>query len=91
MISIIGDSADELAKLQLLLDAGALNSDENVALDVTYKLSSGGVLLVDEYNHIVGSEPKACNNCGWRLLPDRPCIKCYDRDEWMPESGIEED
>lgn len=54
MIRIIGDTADELADLQLLLEIGTLNSDEDTTLDITYKLSSGGSLLVDQYNHIVG-------------------------------------
>ena len=54
MISIIGDSVDELADLQSVLETGILNSNDNTALDVTYKLSSGDILLVDRYNHIVG-------------------------------------
>lgn len=56
MICIIGDTADELADLQTLIEIGVLNSDEESTLDVTYKLSSGDILLVDQYNHIVGSK-----------------------------------
>lgn len=53
MISIIGDSVDELTDLRSLLEIGLLNSNENTVLDVTYKLFSGDILLVDRYNHIV--------------------------------------
>lgn len=56
MIHIIGDTADELADLQILLEAGMINSNENTTLDITYKLSSGAILLVDQYNHIVGEK-----------------------------------
>ena len=54
MIVIIGDTADELADLQLLLETGMLNTNEDTTLTITYKLSSGGTLLVDQYDHIVG-------------------------------------
>ena len=54
MIHIIGDTADELADLQILLETGMLNSNKNVTLDINYKLSSGNILLADQYNHIVG-------------------------------------
>ena len=54
MISIIGDSVDELANLQSIIETGLLNNDESTTLDVTYKLSSRDILLVDQYNHIVG-------------------------------------
>lgn len=56
MIHIIGDTADELANLQILLETGMLNSSKNVTLDINYKLSSGNILLVDRYNHIVGEK-----------------------------------
>lgn len=58
MISIIGDTADELAALQSIIDTGVINSNEASTLDVTYKLSSGDILLVNQYNHIIGSKPK---------------------------------
>ena len=54
MISIIGNSVDELANLQSIIETGLLNNDESTTLDVTYKLSSRDILLVDQYNHIVG-------------------------------------
>ena len=54
MIHIIGDTTDELAELQMLLEAGMINSNEDTTIDITYKLSSGAILLVDQYNHIVG-------------------------------------
>ena len=56
MIQIIGDTVDELADIQKLLETGMLNSNEAGAIDVTYKLSSGNVILVDQYNHIVGEK-----------------------------------
>ena len=56
MIKIIGDTPDELAELQDIMDAGILNNGNNkISLDVCYELSSGDHLLVDEYDHIVGS------------------------------------
>ena len=62
MISIIGDTSDELATLQSIIDAGMVNSNERFTLDVTYKLSSGDNLLVNQYKHIVGSKPKKDEN-----------------------------
>lgn len=56
MIQIIGDTVDELADIQKLLETGMLNSNETGAIDVTYKLSSGNVILADQYNHIVGEK-----------------------------------
>ncbi len=58
MIQIIGETADELAKIQMVLEAGALNSNEDGTIDVKYKLSSGNILLVDQYNHIVGEKER---------------------------------
>ena len=58
MITIIGDTSDELATLQYIINTGILNAsnDNNyVAVDVTYKLSSGDKLLVNQYDYIVGS------------------------------------
>lgn len=55
MICITGDTADELANLQILIETGILNSNEDIALDITYNLL-GGILLVDQYNHIVGKK-----------------------------------
>lgn len=62
MISIIGDTSDELAALQSIIDAGVINSNETSTVDVTYKLSSGDILLVNRYNHIIGSKPKEAKN-----------------------------
>lgn len=53
MISKIGDSVDELTDLRSLLEIGLLNRNENIDLNVTYKLFSGDILLIDRYNHIV--------------------------------------
>lgn len=56
MIHIIGDTFEELADLQTLIEAGKLNYHEKkIKVYTTFKLSSGGTLLVDQYNHIVGS------------------------------------
>lgn len=62
MISIIGDTADELAALQSIINAGVINSNEASTVDVTYKLLSGDILLVNQYNHIIGSKPKEAAN-----------------------------
>ena len=56
MIHITGDTADELADLQKLLETGMLNGNKDTTIDITYKLSSGDTLLVDKYNHIVGQK-----------------------------------
>ena len=56
MIYIIGDTAEELADLQILLETGILNSNEYTTIDITYKLSSGSTLLTDQYNHIVSKK-----------------------------------
>ena len=56
MIYIIGDTSDELADLQTLLETGMVNGNKDTTLNITYKLSSGGILLVDQYNHIVGEK-----------------------------------
>jgi len=58
MISIIGDTSDELAALQSIIDTGVINSNEICTVDVTYKLSSGDDLLINQYNHIIGSKQK---------------------------------
>lgn len=56
MIQIIGDTFEELADLQTLIEAGKLNYHEKkIKVYATFKLSSGGTLLVDQYNHIIGS------------------------------------
>ena len=56
MIQIIGDTFEELADLQTLIDAGKLNYHEKkIKVYATFKLSSGGTLYVDQYDHIVGS------------------------------------
>jgi len=56
MITITGDTSDELAALQDIIDTGVLNSSDLFTVDVIYKLSSEEKLLVDRYNHIVGSK-----------------------------------
>lgn len=62
MISIIGDTSDELAALQSIIDTGVINSNETSTVNITYKLSSGDILLVNQYNHIIGSKPKEAEN-----------------------------
>ena len=59
MITIIGDTSNELSNLQNIIETGILNSNEKLIADVTYKLSTGDVLLVDKYNHIVGSKSES--------------------------------
>lgn len=56
MIHIIGDTFEELADLQTLLESGQLNFRKGITVDVAFELSSGGTLLVDQYNHIIGSK-----------------------------------
>ena len=56
MIQIIGDTSDELSFLQKIIESGILNSTVSGTIDVTYKLSSGGALLADQYNHIIGKK-----------------------------------
>lgn len=56
MIQIIGDTFEELADLQTLLETGKLNyHEEKIKVKATFKLSSGGTLFFDKYGHIVGS------------------------------------
>ena len=55
MIQIIGDTFEELADLQTVLENGAINSSREISIDCAFKLSSGGNLLYDQYGHIVGS------------------------------------
>ena len=64
MISIVGDNFEELALMQDIIDSGISNTDSsknNIEdIEVTYKLSSGNLLLVNNYNHIVGEQkPKS--------------------------------
>ena len=56
MIQIIGDTFEELADLQTLIETGQLNYHEKkIKIYTTFKLSSGGTLFTDQYGHIVGS------------------------------------
>ena len=41
-----------------IVETGILNGNEGGTIDITYKLSSGGILLVDQYNHIVGEKER---------------------------------
>lgn len=55
MILVIGDTPEELATLQSIIDTGILNNTtEESVIDVTYQLASGSTLLVNPYNHIIG-------------------------------------
>lgn len=59
MIMIIGDTPEELATLQSIIDTGILNNTtEESVIDITYQLASGNTLLVNPYNHIVGERNK---------------------------------
>ena len=56
MITIIGDTYEEIAVLQSVINTGMLNAHDTsgTILDTTYKLSSGNLILTDEYRNIVG-------------------------------------
>jgi hypothetical protein len=63
MIIVIGDTPEELAKLQSIIDTGILNTAiEEAVIDVTYRLASGNTLLVNAYNHIVGEKVSSKRN-----------------------------
>lgn len=61
MINIVGDTWEELANLQTIIDTGILNCNKMFNIDVNYKLLSGDSLLVNKYKHIVG-EKKVSND-----------------------------
>lgn len=65
MITIIGDTHEELAVLQSFINTGILNDRDmsGITFDATYKLSSGNVILTDRYGNIVGEKPKDCRAC----------------------------
>ena len=78
MITIIGDNPDELADLQDVIERGILNTKRNdeITLDVSYKLSSGDQLLVNKYNHIIGSIEK--ENKDFPQAKDiEPCVESF--------------
>ena len=58
MITIIGDTHEELAALQFVINTGILNVHDipKITLDTTYKLSSENLILTDEYGNIVGEK-----------------------------------
>ena len=60
MITIIGDTAEELSQLQDIIETGILNirSVEMDSLECTFELSSGDLLLYDQYKRIIGSKKK---------------------------------
>ena len=58
MIVITADTVYELAYLQKLIETGVLNSDKKATINVTYRLSSDDILLIDKYNSIVGSKSR---------------------------------
>lgn len=62
MINIVGNTWEELANLQTIIDTGILNCDEMFNIDVNYKLLSGGSLLINKYNHIVGAKKESNDN-----------------------------
>ena len=62
MINIVGNTWEELANLQTIIDTGFLNCDEMFNIDVNYKLLSGGSLLINKYNHIVGAKKESNDN-----------------------------
>lgn len=52
MIQIIGDTTDELADVQALLEVGKLNCNKDIKVNAAFKLSSGGcTLLIAQYSH----------------------------------------
>ena len=68
MINIIGDTYQELADLQTIIESGIINTKERLSVDATYKLRSGDNLLIDQYDHIIGSKarktkPSRCDTC----------------------------
>ena len=78
MITIIGDNPDELADLQDVIESGLINIKHNdeITLDVTYKLSSGNELIYNKYNHIIGSIEK--ENKDFPQAKDiEPCIESF--------------
>ena len=56
IITIIGDTYEELAVLQSVINTGILNDHDRseIIFDTTYKLSSGNLIMSDEYGNIVG-------------------------------------
>ena len=60
MINIIGDNVHELIEIQNIIETGILNLSSNDinTIDIKYKLSSEDILLVNKYNHIIGSKSK---------------------------------
>ena len=58
MITIIGDTHEELAAFQSVINTGILNvhNISGIAFDTTYKLSSGNLILTDNYGNIVGEK-----------------------------------
>ena len=62
MINIVGDTWEELANLQTIIDTGILNCDEMLNVNVNYKLLSGDSLLINKYNHIVGVKKVSNDN-----------------------------
>lgn len=60
MITIIGDTHEELAVLQSIINTGILNDRDmsGRTFVATYKLSSGNLILTDEYGNIVGEKNK---------------------------------
>jgi hypothetical protein len=60
MITIIGDTTEELIQLQDLIETGILNigSAKMDNLECTFELSSGDLLLYDQYKRIIGSKKK---------------------------------
>ena len=58
MINIIGDTYKELSIIQSAIETGVVDDKTISAFDVTYKLSSGNLILTDKYGNIVGEESK---------------------------------
>ena len=57
MITIIGDTPEELAALQSVINTGILNSHDIskiTLLTTKYELLSRNLILTDEYGNIVG-------------------------------------
>lgn len=61
MITIIGNTYEELAVLQSVINTGILNDVDmsGITFDTTYKLLSGNLILTDKYGNIVGEKSKS--------------------------------
>lgn len=81
MINIIGDTYQELADLQTIIESGINNTEEKLSVTTRFELRSGDILLANQYNHIVGSKaritkPSRCDTC--QNNTDELSGECYE-------------